>query len=407
MRTADVANVLSMVDEFDALPRFDHLADLLAGDPGPGQCELIPGSARPASAWHPGSVGDKGGSPIPVWWSSDPSIRCNRVQLFRVRDAFYAPAFGAVIRPDGSVMRHTAGQARHITPDLSGLPNAARKGEQVIFRPPENLPSLPAGIVSMPWGAIHNYGHFVCDCLTSLALVPRLPLTADYLCLFPVLKPWQRRHIELLGVTPVELDQPLYRIADVLFTNGMLQFLNAPNVNYRTLRDIQLRNRRPAGTVHRKLYVTRAGITQASSDRRRFLSEMGLQEHLRERGFAIVAPELISIDEQIDLFHNADIIVACRGAALANVLYCRTNATIVEIVPTIAGFDGYKWVRDICAFVGCRWRPYFCAGIPPEKPIVAEGKVRPNAGFTFDVDVPGLIDFIARSVTVDSTVHPQ
>jgi capsular polysaccharide biosynthesis protein len=292
-------------------------------------------------------------------------------------------------------MAHTVGQARFRNPDLSALPYAARENEQVIFRPPDDVPHLPAGIVSMPWAAIYNYGHFVCDCLTSLALLSHLPETAAYPRVFPTLTPWHRRHLELLGVAPIELDQPLYRIADVLFTNGIWQFINAPNIPYRTLRDIQLRNKGAADVPLGKIYITRSRVTRPLG--RRFLSEAALEGRLRTLGFAIVAPEFLDVDEQIDLFRNAEMIVSCRGAALANVVYCRPDTTIVEIVATIAGFDDYQWVRDICAIVGCRWRPYFCAGVPPEIPVVIHGRKRPNAAFTFDVDVPDLIEFIERS----------
>ena len=388
---------LSLVNEFEALPRFDSLRDLLATNRPTGQCELIAGSALPASALHPGSVGHAAGHPIPEWWKPDPLIACPAVQLFRVRDAFYAPGFGAVIAPDGALMEHTVLQARVQNPDLAALPYATREDQQVIFRPPDDVPHLPAGVVSMPWAAISNYGHFVCDCLTSLALLSEQPETAAYPRVFPALSPWHRRHLELLGLAPLVLDHPLYRIADVLFTNGMAQFINAPNINYRTLREIQLRHKGAAAAVSsRKIYVSRSRITQAEPRRRRFLSEIVLEERLRTLGFTIVVPELLDVDEQIELFRNAEMIVACRGAALANVLYCQRDAIVVEIVATVAGFEDYQWVRDICAIVGCRWRPYFCAGVPPESPVILHGRKRPNAAFTFDVDVCALLEFIER-----------
>lgn len=383
-----------MIDELDALRRFDSPAALLASEAEAGQCELIAGSMLQASAWHRGSVGEKAGGPIPDWSIPDPLIRCNPVTLFRLRNAFYAPAFGAVIAADGGVMKRTVSQAQFLTPDLSALPYVQRDGDQLTFRPPSDVPRLAAGIVSMPWGAIYNYGHFVCDCLTSLAVLPQLLQLGTYSCFFPTLKPWQRRHVELLGVIATELDQPLYCISDALFMSGMSYFLNAPNTNYRLLRDIQLRNKRATDVSIRKIYITRSRITQSNPDRRRFLSEVVLEDKLRALGYAIVAPELLDIDEQIDLFRNADIIVSCRGAALANTVYCHADATVVEIIPTVPGFEGYQWVRDICAIVGCRWRPYFTAGIPPENPVVTAGQIRPNAGFTFDIHIPDLIDFV-------------
>jgi capsular polysaccharide biosynthesis protein len=400
-----MALALEVVDGFATFDRFDSASALLASDAAAGQCELIAASARPANAWHAGCVHGAGGHPVPAWWSADPIIECPPVRLCRLREVYYAPAFGAVITANGAVMEHTIGQARFITPDLALLPRVARDGERLIFDPPDDLPSLPAAIVSMPWGAVYNYGHFVCDCLTSVALLSQLRQAAGHRCVFPPLQPWHRRHLELLGVAPLELDHPLYRIADVLFTDGIWQFINRPNSNFRLLRDIELRNKRATAVNFDKIYISRARQTQSAPDRRRFLSEAALEELLRERGFTIVTPELLSVDEQIDLFHNARLVVACRGAALANVVYCRMDTSIVEIIPTIPGFDGYQWVRDLCAFVGCRWRPYFVAGNPPETPVMTAGRPRPNAGFTFDVDIPDLIGFIEQ-LTQDMLAGP-
>lgn len=394
---ADVVLDLAQVDELATLQRFGDLPSLLAAGSATGQCELLPGSARTASAWHVGSVSECGGSPVPEWWQPDPQIICNPVQLFRVRDAYHTPGFGAVISPAGEVMQHSIGQARHFSRDLANLPHMGRVGDRIVFQPPDPVPSLPACIVSMPWGGNYNYGHFVCDCLASLALLAQQPELCGLPRVFPPLKPWHRRHLQLLGVDPLELDQPLYRAEDALFTSGMWQFLNMPNVNYRTLRDLQLNAKRATGIGFAKVYVTGSETANRNPNRRRFLSEAALEQELRALGFAVVAPELLEIDEQIDLFRNARVIVGCRGAALANAIYCRPETAIVEILPIIRGFEGYRWVRDLCALLSCRWRPYFCAGIAPEQPVVTSGQVRPNAGFTFDVDIPDLIRFIQAS----------
>jgi capsular polysaccharide biosynthesis protein len=392
-----MAHELTVVNELDVLTSFETVAALFARDVD-GRCRLLPGSAHKASVWYPDCVADKGGHPIPGWWQDDPEILCDPVQLFRLRDAFYAPGFGAVISPHGAVMEHTVAQARFITPDLTGLPCVSEKGGRVIFDPPETLPHLDTAVVTMPWGAIYNYGHFLCDCLTSVAQLDQLSEVRDYVRVGPPLKAWQRRHFELLGVAPVELDQPLYHVSDLLFPSGMSYFLNRPNTNYRVLRAAQLRNKQPTDVSFGKVYISRTRVTIANSDRRRFLSEAALERELAAREFQIVTPELYKLDEQLDLFHNSRVIVACRGAALANVIYCRPNTTIIEIIPTIAGFEGYQWVRDICAMMGCRWRPYFVEGIPPKEPWITAGQVRPNAGFTFDVDIPDLLSFIERSI---------
>src|SRR5262245_14373405 len=37
-----------------------------------GNANLLAGSLLPASVWHPGSVTDAAGTPIPAWWNTDP-----------------------------------------------------------------------------------------------------------------------------------------------------------------------------------------------------------------------------------------------------------------------------------------------------------------------------------------------
>ena len=47
--------------------------------------------------------------------------------------------------------------------------------------------------------------------------------------------------------------------------------------------------------------------------------------------FKSVFLENISFEEQVKLFHNANIIIAAHGAALANMLFCKENTLIIEV----------------------------------------------------------------------------
>src|SRR5207247_144313 len=120
-------------------------------------------------------------------------------------------------------------------------------------------------------------------------------------------------------------------------------------------------------------------------------------DSLADRGFAVVAPENHTVDEQIDMFRNANVIVGCAGAALANALYCREGTTIVEITPMrmveAAQVSG-MWVYNICAIVGCNWRPYYCRDTPQDEPVLVAGVERAEIGFSFDLDVDDLLRYV-------------
>jgi capsular polysaccharide biosynthesis protein len=389
--------VLRPTDELEALPPCPTVGELIASDRG--RWELLPAREVRASAWHPGAVGPKAGDFEPDWWADDPVIDSNPVHLFRLRNAYYVPTFGAVISAEGEAMKTSVAEASYRTPDLSLLPHASRVNEETVLDVPPDIDTLDRLVVSMPWGSFWNYGHFLLDCLPTVASIAEIPELDGYRFAFPSLSPWHRRHLQLLGVdAPVELDGPIYRVSDVIFASSMAHNLYRPNVNYRTVRDRQLARKRPTALSFAKIYLTRREL---DDPKRIFLSDAALEKRLRALGFEIVAPERHTIDEQIDLFRNADVIVGCAGAAFANVLYCHEDATVVEITPAsmvTPTMIGGIWVRNICAIVGCRWRPYYCVDTPPEEPVLVSGIERRELGLSFDLEVDDLVDFV-ESVT--------
>jgi len=385
--------VLRPVDEIAAMPLFSTIPELLDDRSACGRCELLPGSQLPASAWYPGAVASKGGDYSPPWWSADPIIYSSAVQLFRLRDAYYLPAFGVIVTAAGEVMRTSMVQASYRTPDLGLLPAAERCGDETRLNLPREIESLDRIAVSMPWGATINYGHFLLDCLPAIASMIQIPALETYRFVFPPLEPWQRRHLHLLGVdNPIELDRPIYRVSDLVFTSCLGGFLNTPNVNYRTVRELQLARKSPTDLSFNKVYLTREGHPS-----RTLLSERRLEERLQELDFSVVSPEEHTVDEQIDIFRNAELVVGCAGAAFANVLYCRRGTTVVEITPsrmvtpiTTSG----RWVYNLCAIVGCRWRPYYCTQSESVQTVAVGDGQRREVGFAFDLDIEDLVRFV-------------
>ena len=55
---------------------------------------------------------------------------------------------------------------------------------------------------------------------------------------------------------------------------------------------------------------------------------------MRENGYKIINPQLYEIDEQIEIFSNADKIIAPHGSNLANIIFCKPGTEIFEIAPS-------------------------------------------------------------------------
>ena len=141
----------------------------------------------------------------------------------------------------------------------------------------------------------------------------------------------------------------------MFFTNSMAHNLHWPNVHFLTLRDIQLSNVSSGvpSSVGDRIYISRKNA------QRSFLNEPELEIRLAALGFSIVQPEIYNVDQQIQMFCRAKVVVGPLGAAFANVLYCRPGTLVIGIVPTPMTA---QWVGWLCALTNSRWRPYFCEG---------------------------------------------
>jgi capsular polysaccharide biosynthesis protein len=100
----------------------------------------------------------------------------------------------------------------------------------------------------------------------------------------------------------------------------------------------------PIPAVSRRLQEFTAGMAEGSSGfgerlylsreksrRRRLTNEAELWAALSTRGFTKVHVEALSWPQQIAAFRDAKVVVAPHGAALANCVFCRPGAQVVEI----------------------------------------------------------------------------
>ena len=79
----------------------------------------------------------------------------------------------------------------------------------------------------------------------------------------------------------------------------------------------------------KKIYVTRQ-----DSNYRKLINESDVVTLLREKGYKVINPQLYKIDEQIEIFSNADKIIAPHGSNLANITFCKPGTEIFEITPS-------------------------------------------------------------------------
>ncbi len=193
---------------------------------------------------------------------------------------------------------------------------------------PDSLESLSlATPLMLLWG---NYYHWTLECLPRLAGVKRYQTeTGNEPTIVVPENPssWMLESLELLGIDDNRI-HPL----DTHCTVDRLVVPTHPGptpAECKWLRD-QMRAAidRPETTEEstgNRIYISRQNAT-----RRRVKNEAEVVDVLRSHGFEQYVLEELSVFEQIDLFTNADTVVAPHGAGLANIVYS-DSTTIIEL----------------------------------------------------------------------------
>jgi len=132
--------------------------------------------------------------------------------------------------------------------------------------------------------------------------------------------------------TFVFLDDDFYHFTDSEFP----QFLNM-NDSIEILKQFLI----PKTNVEisKKIYVTRE-----DSNYRKIVNEGDVVTLLRGKGYRVINPQLYEIEEQIQIFSNADKIIAPHGSNLANIIFCKPGTEIFEITPSFR--DNEKILDD-------------------------------------------------------------
>ena len=122
--------------------------------------------------------------------------------------------------------------------------------------------------------------------------------------------------------TFVFLDDDFYYFTDSKFP----QFLNI-NDSIKILKNFL--NPKTNVELSKKIYVTRE-----DSNYRKIINEGDVVKLLREKGYRVINPQLYEIEEQIEIFSNAEKIIAPHGSNLANIIFCKPGTEIFEITPS-------------------------------------------------------------------------
>ncbi len=124
------------------------------------------------------------------------------------------------------------------------------------------------------------------------------------------------------------------------------QFLEI-NRSIKTLKELIIPNKKK--TSDSKIYITRE-----DSSYRKIINESDIIPILQSKGYKVINPQLYEIDEQIQIFSQAEKIIAPHGSNLSNIIFCKPKTEIYEIGPYFSHDyekvfeDRYKNLANIC-----------------------------------------------------------
>ena len=132
--------------------------------------------------------------------------------------------------------------------------------------------------------------------------------------------------------TFVFLDDDFYYFSDSEFP----QFINI-NHSIEILKNFL--NPKTNVELSKKIYVTRE-----DSNYRKIINEGDVVTLLRKKGYKVINPHLYEIEDQIEIFSNAEKIIAPHGSNLANIIFCKPGTEIFEITPSFS--DNEKFLEE-------------------------------------------------------------
>lgn len=182
---------------------------------------------------------------------------------------------------------------------------------------------------------INNYYHWLLEYLPRISVYIDPP-NNDFSDLFsdakiilpPSPTPWMFKSLDMLGVKEDRIIQPVgkqLRVDQLIFIPGFEQPYNVPLWAINWLRDKFSTHMITSDPKNKRIYVSRSRAIH-----RRVRNEKEVIDFLSNYGFVEYVLEDMSLEEQISLFSQAEIVVGPHGAGFSNLVFS-TNATLIDL----------------------------------------------------------------------------
>lgn len=190
---------------------------------------------------------------------------------------------------------------------------------------------VDGSLVSLATRGSHaNYYHFLMDVLPRWGVLEEtMPGARPDRFFVNRTTGYQKQLLGMVGLADVAVVEPAPDIA-VRADRLLVPCIPNPELMAPTWTTQWLKQRLPARDtlgLPKRLYITRGD----AKNTRRLTNEAEILPGLERRGFVRLDPGAVTVQEQIDHFTAAEVIVAPHGAALANLTFCSPGVRVLEL----------------------------------------------------------------------------
>jgi len=191
-------------------------------------------------------------------------------------------------------------------------------------------------------GSGNNYFHFLFDIIPKIYLLSS-KISIKKIDYFYVSDPkeWQIKILEKLGIDKNKLlSSKKYKhiIADEVYTVDH-PWYNKGHIHHGVKEIpswIVIKNRKVFLKEYNKYFSKKIFLDRSNSNYNhcQITNLKNLIKFIKKNKLKSYQPEMLSFNDQINLFNNASIILAAHGASLANIIFCKPGTKIIEIIPS-------------------------------------------------------------------------
>ena len=209
---------------------------------------------------------------------------------------------------------------------------------------PKFKKKLNGKVFSLVQGASgnNNYFHWMFDILPRLIILEKFYNLNDinfFYC--PQIKPWQQSTLSIFNIGDDKLiNSNLYRhiqadkvlaVSHPWYSKGLI--LNeAKNLPSWIINEIAFKFKKfgKKFECNDKIFIDRR---ESKYNHCQIINDEEIKTYLRGKGFTAYRVGELNFFEQIYLFQNAKIVIGAHGAAFTNLIFCKENTKVLDIIP--------------------------------------------------------------------------